>query len=68
MKLLRIEEVAAILDVTRPRAYEMARVGLLPVVRIGRQLRVDPGRLQDWIANGGQRLGEEGDSGIGVQG
>jgi excisionase family DNA binding protein len=52
-KLLRIEEVADILDVNRYRAYELARTGVLPVVRLGRQIRVDPARLAAWIEAGG---------------
>ena len=54
--LLRIPEVAERLDVTHARAYELARTGALPAVRIGRQLRVDPEALQAWIDNGGQPL------------
>jgi excisionase family DNA binding protein len=52
-RLLRIPEVAEILAVSPQRAYELARKDLLPVVRVGRQVRVDPGRLEEWIANGG---------------
>jgi excisionase family DNA binding protein len=55
-KLLRVSEVANLLDVTLPRAYEMARHGIIPVVRLGRQLRVDPDRLAEWINRGGTRL------------
>ena len=62
-KLLRIPEVAAILNVTVQRTYELARQDLIPVVRMGRQLRVDPGKLQEWIINGGSsqhfRLGSQ---------
>lgn len=62
-KLLRIPEVAAILNVTVQRTYELARQDLIPVVRMGRQLRVDPGKLQEWITNGGScqhfRLGSQ---------
>lgn len=53
-RLLRIPEVAARLDVTAQRAYELARSRSLPTVRIGRQLRVDPDVLQAWIDSGGQ--------------
>ena len=55
-KLLRLAEVASLLNVRLPRAYEMARQGVLPVVRLGRQLRVDPDRLEEWLAQGGQAL------------
>ena len=53
-RLLRIEEVASILDVSRGRAYELARAGILPVVRLGRQLRVDPRSLDAFLQGGGE--------------
>lgn len=52
-RLLRIEEVAEVLDVSRARAYELARTGILPVVRVGRQVRIDPDRFREWIDSGG---------------
>jgi excisionase family DNA binding protein len=52
-RLLRIPEAAKILAVSPQRAYELARKDLLPVVHVGRQVRVDPRRLEEWIANGG---------------
>ena len=55
-KLLRISEVADMLDVPLARAYEMAREDIIPVVRLGRQLRVDPDRFDAWIRAGGQPL------------
>ena len=56
MRLLRIPEVAEILSVKRARAYELVRVGILPVVRLGRQLRVDPERLDEFLRAGGADL------------
>jgi excisionase family DNA binding protein len=55
-KLLRLPEVARILDVNEDCAYKMAREGIIPVVRIGRQIRVDQSSLDQWIASGGQAL------------
>ena len=55
-QLLRIERVAEILAVTTARAYELARTGVIPTVRLGRQIRVDANRLQEWIDGGGQSL------------
>ena len=60
MKLLRIDDVADLLDVSRARAYELVRAGLLPVVRLGRQARVDPNKLEAWLDAGG--VGLEGPS------
>lgn len=53
-KLLRLPEVARILDLKEDRVYALAREGIIPVIRIGRQLRVDPDKLQEWLDNGGQ--------------
>lgn len=55
-KLLTMGEVANILNVTPQRAYELARAGLLPTVKLGRQVRVDEARLSDWIQKGGAGL------------
>lgn len=51
-----INWLAARFNVTRQRAYEMVREGLVPAVRLGRQLRVDPIAVEAFIRNGGQPL------------
>lgn len=51
-----MREVAERLGVSLQRAYEMGRCGLLPVVRLGRQMRVEEGRLISWINSGGRAL------------
>jgi excisionase family DNA binding protein len=56
MKLLRIPEVAEILGVSVERTYSLARKGVLPVVRVGRQVRVDSEKLKEWIDEGGTSL------------
>jgi excisionase family DNA binding protein len=57
VKLLRIKEVAALIDVPVQRGYELARTGGIPgVVRFGRQIRVDPDRLQRFLESGGAPL------------
>jgi excisionase family DNA binding protein len=53
MQLVTAEKVAEILAVTKPRVYEMAREGLIPSVRMGRQVRFNEEALRDWIARGG---------------
>jgi excisionase family DNA binding protein len=53
-KLLRMSEVAALIDTSLPRAYELVRQGVIPgVVRLGRQIRVNPDVLAKWITQGG---------------
>ena len=56
MTLLHIAEAARLLDVRVGRVYEMARHGLLPVVRLGRQVRVHPAQLDAWMESGGKAL------------
>lgn len=42
-------EVAEVLGIGRSRAYEMIREGQLPIVRLGRSVRVPADRLREWI-------------------
>lgn len=56
MILLTLVEVAEILGVKYPRAADLARQGILPVVRLGRTVRVDPAALAKFIAEGGKSL------------
>ncbi len=60
MRLLTITQVATILQVPPSRVYELARQRLIPVVRLGRQVRVDEDELRRWIKAGGQSLGRTG--------
>lgn len=49
-QLLTIPEVAAVLRISRGRAYELAASGELPVIKVGARLRVDRESLATWIA------------------
>lgn len=53
MRLLTAKETAEILKVALPRVYELARAGLIPCVRMGRQIRFDEGALREWVDRGG---------------
>lgn len=55
-KLLTMTEAAALLSVSVARAYELARTDVIPVVRLGRQVRVNEAALHAWIAAGGAAL------------
>jgi excisionase family DNA binding protein len=48
--LLRVSDVCLLLGVGRSTVYEMIARGELPVVRIGRLVRVSRPGLEDWIA------------------
>ena len=54
--LLTVPEVSQRLKISEARVRELGRLGLLPIVKLGRQIRVDPTRLDAWIADGGQSL------------
>ena len=56
MRLLTIPEVSDLLRVPEARAYELARERTIPVVRIGRQVRVPEEALRRWISKGGRGL------------
>jgi excisionase family DNA binding protein len=57
-KLLRMPEVAALIDTSLPRAYELVRQGIIPgVVRLGRQIRVNPDVLSEWMTRGSESTG-----------
>ena len=55
-QLIDVEDAATILGVTPSRFYALARAGIVPVVHLGRQLRVDPKALERWIQEGGKAL------------
>jgi excisionase family DNA binding protein len=56
MRLLTIPEVSDLLRVPKARAYALARGGVIPVVHVGRQVRVREEALAAWIGRGGCRL------------
>jgi excisionase family DNA binding protein len=53
MRLLTAGEVSRMLQVTRARVYELARLGLIPCVHIGRQVRFEETALREWVSRGG---------------
>ncbi len=66
MKLLTAKQVADAWQMPLARIYELARTGVLPVIKIGeRQIRFDEAALRDWIARrgftgeGGKKNGQQ---------
>lgn len=54
MSLRTAEFVSELLNVPKARVYELVRLKILPVVRIGaRQIRFDEQALHAWIKAGG---------------
>ena len=55
-RTIKPEEVADILRVKVERVYELCRQGILPHIRLGRQIRIDEARFNKWLEDGGQAL------------
>ncbi len=49
--LLRCEDVARILNISRSLAYQLLQRGEIPTVRLGRTVRIRPKDLEEFIAN-----------------
>ncbi len=52
--LVGIDEVCRILGQKRQGVYELCRQKLIPHVRLGRKIRFDMDKVNEWIDNGGQ--------------
>ena len=57
-RLITIRRAARILGLSQNRVYELARQRRIPIVRLGRQIRVDTDALEEWIRAGGCGLSE----------
>jgi excisionase family DNA binding protein len=53
MGLLTAKQTAKILQVSLPRVYSLARLGLLPCVCLGRQVRFNEESLREFLTRGG---------------
>lgn len=53
---LTLRQAADALQIRYARAAELARNGVLPVVRLGRQIRICPEQLARFVAEGGKPL------------
>ena len=54
MSLIQAKRASKVLSVSLARLYELARLGVIPVVRLGpRQIRFDEDALAQWVRQGG---------------
>jgi excisionase family DNA binding protein len=61
MRLIQAKRASEVLSVSLARLYELARLGIIPVVRLGpRQIRFDEDALTEWVKNGGLTTEENG--------
>ena len=55
-RLMTAQETAKLLGVSRHRLYQMAKNGLIPSCRLGRQVKFDRTQIEEWLAKGGTAL------------
>lgn len=49
--LLRIPEAAERLSLGRSTVYELIQAGEIPVIRVGRSVRISAEKLEQWVEN-----------------
>jgi excisionase family DNA binding protein len=64
MRLLTAKQTAELLQVALPRVYELARAGLIPCVRMGRQIRFNEDALREWAARSGTAENHRAETGV----
>jgi excisionase family DNA binding protein len=62
MRFLTAKEVSMLLQIPLARVYELARMNLIPTVRIGRQVRFNEEALREWASRGGSAEGNKSDA------
>jgi excisionase family DNA binding protein len=48
-RFLQISDVSELLDISETTARRLVKRGSLPAIRVGRQIRIDEKRLQEWL-------------------
>ena len=48
-KLLTVEEVVALLGISRSKLYQLVRDGSIATVKMGRSVRFRPSRVQEFV-------------------
>lgn len=51
--LWNVAQVAELLDLSVHRVYQLAKLGTIPSIRVGRTLRFDPDTITTWLRAGG---------------
>ena len=51
--LWNVAQVAELLDLSEHRVYQLAKLGTIPSIRVGRTLRFDPDTISTWLRGGG---------------
>jgi excisionase family DNA binding protein len=50
---LQIGQVSALLEISDTTTRRLVKKGVLPAIRVGRQIRIDERRFRAWIESGG---------------
>lgn len=58
-RMLRAPEVAELLDLPVKRVHILAREGIIPRVKVGRQVRFNEAEILAWITSGGSAYPSE---------
>ena len=59
MRFLTAKEVSMLLQIPLARVYELARLNVIPTVRMGRQVRFNEDALREWASRGGSIEGSK---------
>ncbi len=54
MKFYTVQEIADLVQLSPGRIYETIRLGLLPAVHFGRQVRIEEQAFREFVRQGGQ--------------
>lgn len=52
-RFLQIAHVSALLEISDTTTRRLVKKGVLPAIRVGRQIRIDQQRFQEWLDSGG---------------
>ena len=52
-KYLQISQISDLLGISETTTRRLVKKGVLPAIRVGRQIRIDERRFQDWLDGGG---------------
>lgn len=55
-RIVGVKPVAELLDVKPARVYDLAQQNLIPHIKLGRQVRFDLDKVEEWLEAGGQAL------------
>ncbi|HHU98210.1 MAG TPA: helix-turn-helix domain-containing protein [Petrimonas sp.] len=55
-RLMTASQTAKMLNISKHRLYDLAKRGIVPHVRLGRQVRFDTKQIDAWLEHGGTQL------------